>query len=238
VVGNNAYSGAARLHSCVKDARDMGAMLAERMGFRVKVETDVNRRQLREAVRWLLDEVRGGCIGVLYFSGHGCEQGGDNYLQPIGADVQRPEDVEEEYVKLNWILKCLNGAVSSATFCVFLDCCRHNETDMTWKSQLKGAVREGLTDAGLDLKSPTAAIGTKGASFAIGFASNPGSVALGNPRPGCNSPYTEALLRHLPTRRKDLALMYRDIAREVEEMTSGRQRPWLNAALPPGDFVL
>jgi len=76
------------LHSCVKDARNMGAML-ERMGFRVKVETDVNRRQLREAVRWLLDEVRGGCIGVLYFSGHGCEQGVDNYLQPIGADVQR-----------------------------------------------------------------------------------------------------------------------------------------------------
>jgi len=237
LIGNDEYTGSARLSNCVHDAHDMAQTL-QRMDFTVvKVFTNVSKSRFKEAVRWLLDQIRDGCIGVFFYSGHGCEMGGDNYLVPIGADVQRPADVEDEYIKLNWILKSLNGESTTSTFCIFLDCCRDNDEDMTWKSKLKGsAASRGLTDAGLAMKSPGGAAGASMSSFAIGFASNPGTVAMANSK-GRNSRYTEALLRHLPTR-QDLALLYRDVAADVEEATGNQQRPWLNVSLPRGYFIL
>mmetsp|Transcript_23507 Transcript_23507/g.51084 ORF Transcript_23507/g.51084 Transcript_23507/m.51084 type:complete len:386 (-) Transcript_23507:45-1202(-) len=237
LIGNDEYTGSARLSNCVNDVHDMAQTL-QRMDFTVvKVFTNVSKSRFKEAVRWLLDQIRDGCIGVFFYSGHGCEMGGDNYLVPIGADVQRPADVEDEYIKLNWILKSLNGESTTSTFCIFLDCCRDNDEDMTWKSKLKGsAASRGLTDAGLAMKSPGGAAGASMSSFAIGFASNPGTVALGNSTRR-NSLYTEALLRHLPTR-QDLGLLYREVAADVHEATGNQQRPWLNVALPRGYFIL
>jgi len=239
LIGNNNYSGA-KLSNCKNDARGMEQTL-RKMGFSsIRVKLDVNKSQFKDAVRWLVDKSRDGCIGVFFFSGHGCEQDGENYLLPIGADVKRPEDVQDEYIRLNWVLESLHRSSKNSTFCLFLDCCRENHANTTWK---KGVVSPGRGLSGnFTIKSPGpasggAAEGQAHPSFFIGFAADPGQVALANSKSSM-SPYTAALSRHLPTRREDIRLLYSAIRREVQETTQGQQRPWLNEALVHDEFIL
>lgn len=61
----------------------------------------------------------------------------------------------------------------------------------------------------------------------IGFATAPGEIALdGGDR---NSPYTAALLRHLPTPGVSIADAMVKVAAAVERATGGSQSPWLRA---------
>mmetsp|Transcript_26037 Transcript_26037/g.61388 ORF Transcript_26037/g.61388 Transcript_26037/m.61388 type:complete len:281 (-) Transcript_26037:29-871(-) len=245
LIGNDAYAGTERLFNCVNDAHDMRRMLEDQMGFEkvnIKLVTNVNREDFKRAVDWLLHQVQNsglnGCIAMFFYSGHACEVEGQNFLQPIDAIVKRPTDVEYQNISLNWILKSLNGTSANSTFCLFLDCCRFNENDKTWKSALKGPSNLGLQTLGLDLKSPggTGDARETSSSFVIGLASDPGTVALCR-KGERNSFYTAALLRRL-YQPHDLGMLLREVNDDVRQATRNQQRPWVHVALPGGQFVL
>jgi hypothetical protein len=50
-------------------------------------------------------------------------------------------------VKLNWILKLLNERLSRGTAFIFLDACRDNDSDTTFKSRSAGPARKGLASS-------------------------------------------------------------------------------------------
>ncbi len=52
-------------------------------------------------------------------------------------------------MKLNWMLKLLNERVTSGLAFVFLDACRDNEADQTFKMRARGGgpIRKGLCGA-------------------------------------------------------------------------------------------
>ena len=84
VIGNAAYAEpAARLSYPVNNARAMTAMLEE-LGFTVTVETDADSLATMErAADRFIGQVRSGDVALFYYSGHGIELGGENYLAPV-----------------------------------------------------------------------------------------------------------------------------------------------------------
>ena len=83
MIGNADYS-FAPLNNPINDA-DAMAMALEGAGFKVIMETDADHAKMVEAVRTFGAELkqRGG-VGLFYFSGHGTQIDGENYLLPVG----------------------------------------------------------------------------------------------------------------------------------------------------------
>jgi len=67
-------------------------------GFKVIVRTDAGQREMRRAIREFGDELRRADVGLFYFAGHGLQVKGNNYLVPVGADIQ----IEAGYTNVHW----------------------------------------------------------------------------------------------------------------------------------------
>ena len=64
-------------------------------------------------------------VGLFYYSGHGMQVGGRNYLIPVGAEIYDESDVRIEAVELNNVLSKMKYAGNAMNF-IFLDACRNN----------------------------------------------------------------------------------------------------------------
>ena len=94
IIGNADYS-FAPLKNPINDADAMATAL-EGAGFKVIKETDADQAKMVEAVRTFGAELkqRGG-VGLFYFSGHGTQIDGENYLLPVGRGVCEPGGRQE-----------------------------------------------------------------------------------------------------------------------------------------------
>src|SRR5262245_4001432 len=86
VVGNAAYADAP-LQNPVNDATDMAAALRA-AGFEVILKTDADQRGILDGVRAFNGALKSkGGVGLFFFSGHGAQVGGENYLVPTGRPI-------------------------------------------------------------------------------------------------------------------------------------------------------
>ena len=69
----------------------------------------------------------------------------------------------------------------------------------------------------------------------ISYATKDGNVAIDGD--GKNSPYTEALLKHLDSR-EDISLILRKVRQDVMNKTKGQQVPWDYGSLVGGQLIL
>jgi hypothetical protein len=216
VIGNGAYIGsAARLANPPADARAMAAALG-RLGFSVTLLIDGDRARMEQELRSFGRRSEGAEIALLFYAGHGIQHGGDNWLLPVNARLQDARDVEFELIGLNSVLRQMERA---QTRIVILDACRDNPL----AAQLRGAGGTRSVQRGL------ARMERDDTGTLIAFSTAPGSVAADGT--GRNSPFTEALLRHIETPGLDFQLMLRQVRRSVLQATGGAQVPWENGSL-------
>ena len=86
IVGNEAYE-KNPLENPVKDAESLNEVLQE-YGFETYLETNINQKKFYESLETVRQRIRtlGSDTTVLfYFSGHGVEAKGKNFLIPIEA---------------------------------------------------------------------------------------------------------------------------------------------------------
>ena len=93
VIGNSAYKDSPLINP-VNDAADMAKAL-EDAGFKVMLKQNANTRDMRQAIREFGTELRRAQVGLFYFAGHGIQVKGNNYLVPVGADIQNEADAED-----------------------------------------------------------------------------------------------------------------------------------------------
>jgi hypothetical protein len=170
VVGNSNYSDGQV--SGVKDAEAMAEALGQ-IGFNVlPIVTDKNLDDTRTALTNFQQEIKDASVVVFFYSGHGFQSSGQNYLMPIGGSVELTS-----CVSLNEVVQGLVWAPNASKI-VFLDACR------TEKGLPDGAL-QGLATAPPAPRKVLQA-----------FAASPGQVAASGSGDGL-SPYTTALLPHL-----------------------------------------
>jgi len=217
VIGNAKYK-FNPLNNPVNDATDMAASLRS-VGFDVIEIRDANKRQMRAATRRFEDKLAASDVGLVYYSGHGVEVKGRNYLIPVDADIRREHEVEDQAFDAGNILRMmesLQGTEKKRVNIMIVDACRNNDLARSWRSTNRGLAR---------MDAPAG-------SF-ISFATAPGQVASDGQ--GRNSPYTKHLLNALKQPNVPIEQVFKQVRRNVMDETGGEQVPWENSSLV-GDF--
>jgi uncharacterized caspase-like protein len=206
IVGNSKYAHTSSLPNPVNDAQDLARKFGS-LGYQVTLGLDITRSQFLGSFQKFVQSLQPDDLALIYFAGHGLQIGGENYLFPVEARIEKEADARQLLVPLNALLADLSRATRNRI--VILDACRNNPfAEDIAKAQATRAVG---TSRGL--ARVYAGVG----SF-IAYSTQPGNVALdGN---GANSPFTEALLRHMATPGADVHAVMRRVRGDVQKATA------------------
>ena len=216
VIGNAAYSGSGRLDNPVNDASAISQKLRS-MGFTVTTVTDASRQRLVQAMAQFRRSAASADLSLLFYSGHGVQIFGTNYILPIDVDQTDVAQATIQGVRLNEVVE---NFMPGKTKLVFLDACRDNPLQRTGDR----SVSKGLAPISV-------AQGTL-----ISYATKDGQVALDGVGQK-NSPFTQALLEHIADP-LDIAVVLRKVREKVMQATGGKQQPWEYGSLTGGELVL
>lgn len=111
VIGNGSYQSSV-LKNPPNDAEAIASVLMD-CGFSVIKKINVDKREMKEAIRLFGDRIRGGGVGLFYFAGHGLQINGTNYLVPINADIQSETEVEYACIAAGFVLGKMHEANNS-----------------------------------------------------------------------------------------------------------------------------
>ncbi|UVK49511.1 caspase family protein (plasmid) [Mesorhizobium sp. AR07] len=231
VIGESHYDNLPALPNPANDARSVERLLGE-LDFDVTSVTDGDKAKLDRSLQRFVEDAAGADVALLYYSGHGIEAGGENYLVPVSADPSSLADAGKNLVALSGLLAELKAKVPVAI--VLLDACRTNPFPAgATITTVSGSA--SVAAAGLDLTRGAAPLADatdapQSLGEVIGFAAEPGHAALDGDAGG-NSPYAAALIKHLAAGGFAFGDVMTMVAEEVYVQTGGRQRPWTNASL-------
>src|SRR5262249_11961129 len=85
VIGSGAYKTVGKLSNPTNDAKAIAGMLQSAGFDTVELHENLGIREMRRAINDFADAVRDADSAVVYYSGHGMEVNGINYLIPIDA---------------------------------------------------------------------------------------------------------------------------------------------------------
>jgi TPR repeat protein len=216
VIGNSQYQ-SGRLGNSLNDASLMAAKLRG-FGFNVTYAPDLNRKSFMSTLMNFSEKARDADVTVFYYSGHGMQLGGVNYLLPTDMDFRSKEDIVAiDGISLNDVIR---RNLPGKSKIIFLDACRTKP----FKSSAATFANHGLAP----MNVPRGTL--------ISFATKDGGVAFDGPE-GKNSPYTGALAT-LIGEKEDIAILLRNVRDDVLKATQGKQEPWEYGSLSGGKLVL
>ena len=188
------------------------------LGFNVTYAPDLNRKSFMSTLMNFSEKARDADVTVFYYSGHGMQLGGVNYLLPTDMDFRSKEDIVAiDGISLNDVIR---RNLPGKSKIVFLDACRTKP----FKSSTATFANHGLAP----MNVPRGTL--------ISFATKDGGVAFDGPE-GKNSPYTGALAT-LIGEKEDIAILLRNVRDDVLKATQGKQEPWEYGSLSGGKLVL
>lgn len=213
VIGNAAYGREiGPLANAGHDAVDMSAALRE-LGFTVTLVRDATHKRMVDAVEEFSRQIRPQTVALFYYSGHGAQTNGRNYLIPLGARIETEAAVPFQAMAAEEVLARMESAgQGESVTLLILDACRN----------LPFARQTRATSRGL---APMEA--TRGSLIA--FATAPGTEAADGT--GRNGTYTKHLLRFMREPNLLVDRMFRHVLLAVEEETDKRQIPWVASSL-------
>jgi hypothetical protein len=223
VLGNGGYRHATTLANPTNDAADVAAAL-RKLGFDVVEGRDLDKRGMEDKLREFGRKLNNASLALFFYAGHGMQVAGKNYLIPVDAKLEQPGDLHLDTIDVGFVLAQMEA--DRRVNLVFLDACRDNPLARSFARRLgtrSSSVGQGLAS----IKS--------GGGTMIAYATDPDAVALDGD--GRNSPFTTALLRHLPTPGLEIGLLMRRVRSEVYQATRGKQTPWDHSSLF-GEVVL
>jgi len=202
VIGNNDYQGVLpKLNNPINDATAIKNILESR-GFDVIYREDVSKKSLKQTLDEFYAKIAKGGVGMLYFSGHGLEVDGQNYLIPIDADIKAKSDTEFEAIALNKITKRMQNAGNRLNI-VVLDACRNDP------------FVKAIGVGGLAKVEPI--------GLFVSYATGAGSVASDG-RAGENGLFTKSLVKYMK-QPLDLQEVFQKSREEVYSASNQKQFP-------------
>ena len=213
IIGNGAYK-EGPLTNPVNDAKAIAAVLRD-SGFTVMTRENIDQRGMLAALREFGDKLRAGGTGLFYYAGHGMQIKGRNYLIPVGASIDREDEVAYSAVDAQAVLDKMEAAGNVANIMI-LDACRNNPFTRSTRSGQAG------------LAQMDAPVGTL-----VAYATSPGAVASDGS--GANGLYTQHLLTAIREPSSKIEDVFKQVRANVRRDSQGKQVPWESTSLE-GDF--
>lgn len=212
IIGNSNYV-KMPLDNPKNDAIDLAYTLMD-LDFDVILKTNLNRREMEESIREFKGKIMPGDVALFYFSGHGIQLSGLNYLIPVSETITNEIDVKYNCMETGFVLDNMEKARSSINI-IILDACRNNPYE-GYRSSSRGFAF---------MSAPTGSI--------IVYSTAPGSVAQDGD--GRNSPFTKNLIENIKVPGLKIEEVMKEVRKSVAKETGGNQIPWESSSLM-GDF--
>lgn len=209
VIGNSDYKNRP-LKNPKADAEDMRDFLRD-ANFEVIFLENASLIEMQDGISKFNEKLKLSDVGFIYYSGHGIEHKGRNYLLPVNFNITDEDEIPRQSLDISTVVDKVSKAERKVNIFI-IDACR--SSFVVTKSR---SLKQGLQK--MD--------GVKGTILA--FSTSPGNLAEdGN---GRNSPYTKHLLKSMSIPGRKIEDVFKETARNVEVETVGRQIPWFNSSL-------
>ncbi|MBF0376841.1 MAG: caspase family protein [Desulfamplus sp.] len=229
VIGNGFYNELELLDNAVNDAIVLSNKLKS-LDFDITTLTDMKSESIRHTLDSFEKKIQPGCAVFFYFSGHGVQIDGHNYLVMSDFSIKDSKNINSDFIRnsfkkysisLDEIMSILNKQ-NLKTKIVMLDACR--------KSPSEDLEAEGL--AALDAPVNTL----------LAFATAPGKVSYSLTKDDKNSLYTKYLIQNIDKPNYPVDQMLKKVHKSVYEFSrqvsleekhdeSLTQIPWINSSL-------
>jgi uncharacterized caspase-like protein len=202
VIGNNNYQGVlSKLSNPINDAKSIKSIL-EKRGFQVIYSEDSSKKSMRTRLNQFYVAIKKGGVGMFYFSGHGIEVDGQNYLIPVDAKIEAKSDTEFEAISLNKITKRMQN-IGNRLNIVVLDACRNDPFSRS------------MGTGGLAKSEPI--------GMFVSYSTGAGSVSSDG-RVGGNGLFTESLIKYMG-QELDLRDVFQKTREDVYMKSNKKQFP-------------
>ncbi len=217
VIGVKTYQFVQPLQNSLNDAKDLSGLLKKK-GFQViELYDPKTKRDMQDAVRKYFGLLQGkdNVAGMVFYSGHGMQVDGINYLIPTTANPQIKADLEDQCLSMEYVMKAIEEAGNGLNIFV-LDACRNNPFRSFSRSAEKGL----------------SMVNAPRGSYIV-YATKPGSVASDGT--GRNGLFTSKLLKHIDEEGLKFEEVFKRVAADVANESGDAQRPWISSDYT-GDF--
>ncbi len=219
VIGNGAYRSVDRLANPANDARLIARTL-QSAGFTLiggGPQIDLDKRHLDTAVQQFGRALVGADVALFYYSGHGMQVQGVNWLVPVDANPSSPKDLDFQMLDAGLVLRQMEDAGTKLNL-LLLDACRNNPFLLRGVRGSQGGLAE--------MRAPEGTL--------ISYATQPGNVAADGSVG--HSPYTAALAEAIKRPGADVFQIFNQVGLLVKQTTGGQQQPWLASSPISGNF--
>ncbi len=220
VIANSKYGFAPALKNPAADARLIATALRSAGFDTVDQVADLNKAALEAALLRFGKRAETADVALIYFAGHGIEAGGENYLIPTDAKLERDRDLDVEATRLDTALRMGDGARMRI---VILDACRNNP----FLASMQRSVRSRAVGRGL------ATIEPEGETLVV-YAAKAGATASDGD--GANSPFASALAQRIVEPGLEIGIMFRSVRDDVLKRTNREQEPFTYGSLSGNAF--
>jgi len=218
VIGNSRYKYVSKLRNPVNDANDMAAAL-QQMNFEVVRVVDATYMEIRSGFQKFHDKLASGpkdhTVGLVYYSGHGLQDDGENYLVPIDANIEFEDDVRRQCFPIQKIILANMERSNSRMNILILDACRSNTFPQTART-----LSQGLAEM-------------NGKGSFIAYATAPGSTASDGV--GRNGLYTQELIKAIQKPGLTIEQVFKEVRLNVLNLSGQKQYTWDNSNIT-GEF--
>lgn len=239
VVGVSEYQALDALNYPRADADKVAKSLTE-TGFQVNKVLDPTKVQFDAAVKAFVNNISEGSIAFFYYSGHGMQFGGENFMAAVDATPSQRGAAAAKLssVSLSELINQMDRAGSRLQI-IALDACRDNPFSAGSTSRGWAAVNVTKNyDRPPNLKRIVPQLDKvqstlfTGKGTMVHFATAPGDVAEDT------GAYAEILSQELLRPGVRVEETFRRIGDAIREKTANRQVPWMSvSALPAFYFV-
>ncbi|WP_299611305.1 caspase family protein [uncultured Aquimarina sp.] len=216
IIGINSYQYLETLDKCENDANDLNSFLTS-CDFNTEILLNPTQRELIKSLADYKKKLTEDTISVIYFSGHGLQIEGDNFLVPVDANISISEEIPYFCINASDLLIDI-GLSSKIMHLIVLDACRNNP----FKSGIK-SISGGLARM-------VAPMGTL-----IAFSTSP-NMTSSEKSADRNGVYTKHLLKNLKIPNNSVERVFKNTRTDVIEETNGKQVPWEESSLHGEDF--
>lgn len=210
VVGNANYNEEHnRLINAINDADDFSSKLLS-LGFVIMKSTDCTNESFDRDIRKFSDEMKKYDVGLFYFSGHGLQIDGKNYLTSIDTSFVDTISAKHTSIPLDEVMDYMQQDKTTIKILI-LDACRNNPLP-------NRGVNVGLAP----IHAPKGTL--------IAFSTSPGETAM-DYGAGRNSIYTGSLLNHIEDRNISIEDFFKRVRTSVFTLSNGKQTSWEHTSL-------
>jgi formylglycine-generating enzyme required for sulfatase activity len=217
LLGNSSYPDAA-----LENPRNDVALLQETLhaaGFEVEAHVDLGVGDMARVIDEFQTIADASDVAVFFYSGHGIEMNGTNYLVPIDAKLERETDVRRQAIDLDEVIASVKGARKLQL--ILLDACRDNPFAKSMK-RTRGVSTKGLAPFSVPDEG----------NVIVVYAAEPGRTALdkdpANPK---DSPFSIALSKYLTAPDMEIRQALGAVRDYVLDSTRKDQKPYQNMSV-------